>query len=177
MKKAKIKNKVQKQKVEINETYSFKTMIITIIILIIVFLLFYLITTLVVKPNSDNKEYNDSMTEIDDTKITLNHLLDRNKEEYYVLATMKSMYPSDVNYNEIYDKYITDYSSKENALDFYKIDLDDALNKNYVGNDLNITESLENMKLNNEILFKIKNGKIDSYYVGNSKIINVLSSL
>lgn len=181
MKTAKLRKNNKKQEKEIiKEEYSAKTMITIVVIILAIFLMFYLITTLVVKPvkqsNTDNP-----ITEIDSTKITLSHLLDRSEEEYYVLATKKSLYSesvsSKINYTEIYNKYIKDYKSKENSKPFYYVDLDDALNSNFVSEELNITDDIKNIKLNNEVLFKINNGKIEKYYVGNSEIAKALSNL
>lgn len=179
MKTARIRNNNKKEKKEVimEEEYSLKKMLITIGILILVFLVFYFITTLVVKPvEPDNT--NNTITEIDSTKVTLSHLLDRKESEYYVLATKNSLYETlNVNYETIYSQYITDYSKQEDSLAFYRSNLDDALNKNFVGEETNITENLEELKLSDEVLFKIKDGKIDSYSVGHSEIVKTLSSL
>ena len=181
MKAARIRknNKKEKEKT-FEEEYSFKKMSIIIITIIIVFLAFYFITTLVVKQVKDDNS-NNVISELDSTKITLNHLLDRKEQEYFVLATKKSLYQtssySNIDYTEIYNKYIKDYSLKENSIAFYYVDLDDALNRSFISEEINITENIENLRINDEILFKVIGGKINSYYVGNSEIIKALSSL
>lgn len=178
MRKAKIKNSNKDKKVEIEkEEFSLKKMALVIIILMLIFVSFYFITTLVVKPVEETE--NISSTQIDSSKITLNHLLDRKEKEYYVLATKKSVYSSnkDVNYVEIYNKYINDYSKNDYALPIYIVELENALNKNFVGEELKITEDLNQLKLNDEVLFEIKDGKINKYYVSNSEIVKKLSSL
>ena len=180
MKKAKLIKKIKNDNVKMpKDSYSLKDLILIIIVLVVILGMFYLITVLIVKPAKDSN-INNSVTEIDYTKITLNNLLNRKEEEYYVLATKESLYAaisSDINYTQLYNNYISEYSSLENALPFYNIDLDDALNKNYVSNELNISNDISEIKLNDEVLFKIKNGKIDKYFVGNSKILKALSDL
>ena len=180
MKTAKLKkNKKQETTKPVENQYSVKSMIILVVILVVTFIAFYFITTLVVNPVEENNDTN-TITEIDSTKITLSNLLNRKENEYYVLAIKESLYDnsySKINYTEIYDGYIETYSKIENAIPFYRIDLDDALNKNYLSEELNITEDLSNLKINNEVLFKIKDGKIESYHVGNSDIVKVLSDL
>lgn len=179
MKTARIRNNNKKEQKEVitEEEYSMKKMVIIIVSLIVVFLVFYFITTLVVKPVKQNNTDN-TRTEIDSTKITLNHLLDRKESEYYVLATKSSLYSKlNVNYETIYNQYITDYKKEENALTFYKLNLDDALNKSFIGEETNITDNLQELKLSDEALFKIKDGKIDSYSIGHSEIVKTLSSL
>lgn len=180
MKKARIKNNNKnKENVMQKEEYSLKKIVVSIIILIIIFLAFYFITTLVVKPVETNND--DNIAEIDSSKITLSNLLDRKEKEYYVLAIKNSLYSSssytNINYQEIYNKYIKDYEKNDGALTVYIADLDDALNKNYTSDELKITDNLQELELNNEVLFKIKEGKIEEYYVGNSEIVKALSSL
>lgn len=180
MKKAKlIKSNKQEQKPIENETYSIKNLLLIIVIITTVLGIFYLITILVVQPAEENNTSN-TVTEIDSTKITLNHLLDRKEDEYYVLATKKTLYDeygSKINYSELYNNYVSSYSSIENSLPFYYVDLDDALNKNYLSDELNISDNISEIKLNNEALFKIKNSQIEEYYVGSSDILETLKKL
>lgn len=179
MKKGRIK-KVEKKESKIveNDSYSIKNLLLIIFLLVVIFGVFYFITTLIVKPTEEDKS--NTVTELDYTKITLNNLLDRKEDVYFVLATKESVDNNQnfkTNYKEIYTNYINDYSEKEDALKFYNVDLDDALNKSYISDESNITENLSDLKLNDDVLFKIENGKIDKYYVGSSKIIEALSEL
>lgn len=180
MKVAKIKKVKKKQERQLNTNeYSIKNMIITIFIILLVFLGFYFITKLVVKPNKNNSSSVEEV-QLDSSKITLNNLLNRTEEEYYVLAYKESLYKeiySKMNYLEIYEKYINDYKEKENSLKVYMVNLDDALNKNYESDNLNISNNINEIKLNNEVLFKIKSGSIEEYYVGSSDISDALSTL
>ena len=130
-------------------------MIIIVIVLSAIFLVFYFITNLVVKPVEQVNNTN-NITEIDSNAITLNNLLNRKESEYYVLTIKESLYDSSynkINYTEIYNGYIDNYGKTENALPFYRVNLDDALNKSYLDKELNITEDLSNLKLNDEVLF------------------------
>lgn len=162
---------------EVAETYSIKNMLIIIISICIVFAIFYVITTFVVKDNKEISNDN-NIAVIDNTKIVLSQLLSRKEKEYYVIATnTNSSSYIDANYLNIYNNYINQYKQKENSIPFYYVNLDDALNKNYVSNELNITNELKELKLNDEILFKIKEGKIIDSFVGSDKILKHLSSL
>ena len=181
MKKAKIVTKAKKEdKKEITESYSLKDLLKIVLTLLIVFAVFYFITVLVVKPNNNNSGHDNSNVQIDSSKITISNLLNRSESEYYVLATKASLYEgisSKMNYSEIYNKYISDYKSKDDSSKFYEVDLDDAFNKRYLSDDLNISDDLEEMQINDEVLFKISNHKIEAYYVGSDSIIKALSSL
>lgn len=176
MKKAKINKQNVKEKNDIvQETYSIKKFILIILILVVVLGAFYLITTFVVKP-SEQEEPNNTITQIDYTKTTMNNLLNRKENEYYVLATL-SQDNSQVNYLELYNNYINEYSEEENSLTFYNINLNDALNKNYIGDELNVSNNISEIKLNDDVLFKIKNSEIEEYFVGSKKILEKLSVL
>ena len=181
MKKAKIAKTIEKkQTVNENDNYSIKKLLMIILSLVIVFSIFYFITTLIVKPSKKGSGTNNLIQEIDTTKITLNHLLDRNETDYYVLVTKPSLYESKIlkiNYIEIYNNYIKDYKNKDDSKKFYSVNLDDVLNKKYASDDINISENLNELKLNDEILFKISNHSIDKYYVGREEIIKALSNL
>ena len=176
MKKEKLIKQTKKEEKQMEkDSYSLKNLVSIIIIIVIILGVFYLITTLVIDPVEVNNT-NNSITDIDSTKITLNNLLNRNENEYYVLAT-KENDNNKINYLELYNNYINTYSSKENALPFYNVDLKDALNKNYIAEELNISNEISELKLNDETLFKIKNGKIEEYFVGSKEILKALSTL
>lgn len=178
MKVAKIRKKEQKRESLPTESYSIKTLLKILLIIIMVFGIFYFITTFLVKENV--VETNDPVSVIDSTKIIVSQLLNRSEKEYYVLATKKNLYESghiETNYLELYKKYISKYTEKDNSLPIYYIDLDNALNKKYFGNELNLTDDISELKLNDEVLFKIKEGKIEKTYVGKSKILDKLSRI
>ena len=184
MKKAKIvktQKSIQESKVnDIDESYSLKKFIFIILILVLVFAIFYFITILVVRPSKEQNLSNNTSSQIDTSKILIGQLLDRNENEYYALAIKPSLYndySSKIDYVQIYNKYIGDYKSRDNSLKFYTIDLDDALNKNYLSDKTNITDNLSELSISDEALFKVNNGKIEKYYVGSESIINALSQL
>lgn len=176
MKKAKlIKTSNKEEKQMEKDSYSLKNLLSIIIALVVVLGIFYFITTLVVKPVKQD-DTNNTITEIDSKKITLNNLLNRKEVEYYVLATKESK-NTHANYSELYNNYINGYNKEEGALSFYNVNLDDALNKNYLSDELNISDDISEIKLNDDVLFKIKNGKIEEYFVGSSDILEALSNL
>ncbi len=179
MRTAKIRKNKKEQKQQImEEEYSVKKMAIIIVIIIIVFALFYLITTLVVKPAKEEKI--ETPVVFDSSKILLSGLLNRDEDEYYVLAVKKvsdiSSY-QEIDYMTIYNKFITQYKNTKDSLKFYYVDLDNGLNSNYISDKTNISSNLEELKLSEDVLFKIKKGKIESSYIGHEKIIEALKDL
>lgn len=175
MKKAKLVKNNKKQEIIEKDSYSLKSFLLIILVLVIILGIFYFITTLVVKPVNPTDNDN-GVTIIDETKITLNNLLNRKEKEYYVLAT-KQNNNKEANYQTLYNNYINEYKKQENALTFYNINLDDALNKGYISDKLNISNDLSELKVNDDILFKIKDNKIEEYFAGSKNILNQLSTL
>lgn len=175
MKKAKLVKNNKKQEIIEKDSYSLKSFLLIILVLVIILGIFYFITTLVVKPVNPTDNDN-GVTIIDETKITLNNLLNRKEKEYYVLAT-KQNNNTQANYQTLYNNYITEYKKQEGALTFYNINLDDALNKGYISDKLNISNDLSELKVNDDILFKIKDNKIEEYFAGSKNILKELSTL
>lgn len=176
MKVAKLKKTEEKNKKPIIEEaeFSIKNLIKTIIVIVLVLAVFYGITIFVVKPLVSEKKT--EPVQFDSSKITMNQLLTRKEKKYYVLAVKESQYLnlySQFNYFELYNNYINTYKEKEDSLNFYWIDMDDAFNKAHWGEELDI----KNLIINDDVLFKIANGKISDYYVGHEKILNALKKL
>lgn len=178
MKKAKLRKAEETKEMEVIESYSIKSVIKIILVVAIIFAIFYAITTIVVEKTPVSEE--NSVVVIDSTKITLGQLLNRKEEQYFVLATKPSLYKSAntyANYTEFYNNYINKYNQQTDSLEFYYVDLDDAMNKRYFGEELNITDEMDKLMLNDEVLFKINNGKIEKSYVGKDSIIEKLSNI
>lgn len=152
------------------ESYNPKSIILIIGIIVALFVAFYFITTIVLK----NKKSEDIVTEsiIKKDNIMFGQLLNRNESEYYVLA-----YKEDSKFNEIYNNYIKTYNEKEDALSIYKINLSDGFNKSYLAEETNVTDEINKLTVSDETLFKISDGKIDTYNVGYDEIIETLKEI
>ncbi len=180
MKKAKLIKKNEKQEMVDNE-YSVKTMVKTILIVLIIFGLFYLITYFVLNKKTESSDI-ETPAVIDNEKITVSNILNQKEDEYYVLATKKSLYDKtttkyEPNYIEMYNTYISKYQQEDDSLKVYKIDLDSAFNKNYISDKTSISDNASEIKISDEVLIKVSNKKIVNYYVGHSKIVEALKEL
>lgn len=176
MKVAKLKKTNEKKKVvEVEETeFSVKKLIQTVVIILLVLTVFYIITVFVVKPTVNEK--NSEHVQFDTTKITMNQLLTRKEDNYYVLAVKESAYLNlytTFNYFELYNNYIKQYTAKENSLKFYWIDMDDAFNASHWSNELDI----DNFIINDDVLFRVSDGKLSSYYIGHEEILKELQKI
>ena len=176
MKVAKIKKQKNKKVEPVVEKYSVQTMLKLILVILITFIAFYLITYFVVRDKKGETVVNE-VTEIDTSVITFNGLLNRKEAEYYVLAYDSDIDNDKTDYISLYKNYINNYKSEGDALSFYTIDIRDAFNKSFISEEMNISDNLEELKVNDEVLFKIKDGKIEKTYVGNENIIDKLSRL
>ena len=171
----KIKQKqIKEQPVTLDDNYQAKNMFIIIIIIVVLLVPLYFITTLVLNNNKEEKQpvTDNNPVEIQTEKILVGQLLNRNNSSYYVIA-----YNKDNKMINLFNQYLDDYKKKEEHLNIYKIDLDDGLNKNYISETTNITDDLKDLKLSDTTLFKIVDGKINSYYVGNNDVIDALKEI
>lgn len=184
MKAAKLKKKgyIETEKnVETREQYSIKNFIKIVLIIALVFSTFYFIT--IVVTNNQEQEQEENYTVIDSEKIILSNLFSQKEDKYYVLAIKESLRKENLNesinadYTELYNQYISEYSNNENALTFYKVDLDDAFNKSFIADEENVVSDIDKLKLSDETLMKIENGKITKYYIGHKDITDALKEL
>ena len=171
MKKIKQK-KIKQQPITLDDNYQAKNMFIIIIVIIVLLVPLYFITTLVLNNQNTEEIKNNNPVKIQNEKILVGQLLNRKESSYYVIA-----YKKDNKMINLFDNYINDYKKKEDYLPFYKIDLNDGFNKGYISTTTNITDNLKDMKLSDTTLFKIVDGKIDSYYVGNDKVVEMLKEI
>lgn len=171
MKKIKQK-KVKEQPVTLDDNYHAKNMFIIIIIIVVLLVPLYFITTLVIDNNKEEKVVEKTPVTIQSEKILVGQLLNRPNESYYVIA-----YKKDNKMITLFNNYINDYKNNEDHLEVYKIDLDDGLNKGYIKEETNITDNLKDLKISDTTLFKIVDGKIDNYYVGNENVIDALKEI
>ena len=70
----------------------------------------------------------------------------------------------------MYDKYITDYKKKENHLKVYEINLNESFNKDFIAATENIVNDVENFKVSDETLLKIKDKKVEVHKTGSNEI-------
>ena len=104
---------------------------------------------------------------ISNTDIIVGNMLNRPYEEYYVIA-----FGSKSNLVNYYDTLVSKYTSEKDALKMYYIDMDDKLNQKYKASE-NVTttfDSLENLKLGEFTLLKIKNKKVTKIITSDEEI-------
>ncbi len=98
----------------------------------------------------------------------MGQILNRPEKEYYVAI-----------YNQVEGDYITDmlslvyeYSSKKESLPIYSVDLSNKLNEGYYDpENVNVkAQKLDEMKVGDITLLKIKKGKISKYIVDYAKM-------
>ena len=143
----------------------------TIILSIVgVICVFYIITMLVTKNNGSLKyQPKNEIAQISYTQILGSDILKKNGT-YYVLVEN-----DDDEYISLFKTYISTYTSSDEHLDFYYVDLKDALNKKYLSEKSNV--SIDNLKFSDTTLLKISNGNIESSYTDSNSINEHLKSL
>ena len=101
---------------------------------------------------------------------TVGTMFNRPEEEYYLIFD---------EYTENLNQYLTSilyrYSSEEDKLPIYQIDMNDGFNTKYIGEQGNPSaQKVEDVKINGITLIKISNGKNVKYIEGIENIENEL---
>lgn len=161
----KIKNTKDKMKNEITEnTLSLRTLIMIFGIILVVFLVFYLLTIVILDKTKEKYEFNNPGLQVDENDISINGIFKQEEDLYYVLAINDE-------FSETYEIYT---SSLENL---YNINLDDALNKTIISDEMVIDEDPKNIKINDTTLFVIENKTLKEYHVGKENVLTYLRNL
>lgn len=168
--------KVEDKSSEVEKAdYSELSKLLKIVLVIVAILLVFYGLTYLIAANKNKKKDDDKVVSFDYSTILMSNLLSQNKSEYYVLATYK-----DDNYVETYKSIMTLYTNKADSLKVYNVDLDSKFNSSYFDKKLEnsvIDSNISNLKVNGSTLFKVRNGMIESSYVGHQSIIDYLNSI
>lgn len=157
-KKDKTKNKVNFKTEEQKEIMKF--LILLVVIVVCVVGVYFFTRAFVTKDLKEDKTEETTPAAINYNVTIVGSLLNRPYDEYYVLA-----YDSEsVSINKYQGVYST-YTNKEKAIKMYYIDLGNALNSSYYSEDETNpnAQSIDELKLGDFTLIKVKNGKIVKY--------------
>lgn len=158
-------------KYETEEQKEVKKFIYVIIGLVIIIVGIYFFTRAFITKDLFKKDSDITYTDgvVNDDVAIVGTMLNRPYEEYYVLA-----FDSDGTQANYYNGIASKYMSNENSLKIYYIDLNNALNKKYIAgeNDAVSTkfETIENLKMGEITLFKVKNQKVTKMLTDVEKI-------
>jgi len=134
------------------------------LIIVVVFMLFYALTVTISNKKNKPSIENNNADSIQYAEILLGTIFNKKENSYYVLAEFKDE-------EKNYSSYINEYNKKEDALNIYYVDMNDAMNSKYINDEENITNDISNLKISKTTLFKIENGQIVEHYSGNEKIL------
>lgn len=146
--------------------------LIEIVAIIAVIILVFFFVTNLIKKNANKENTNNSEVYIQYNEILISNLLKQNNKEYYVF-----IYDTEDMYNATYNSYITMYNLKENAVKFYRADLNSGFNKNFVAEESKITSNMDEFKVKGSTLIKVANAKVVASYQTSEDILGHLKSL
>ena len=141
------------------------------VVIVVIFVVFYFIT--VFTTGRKKGDYTKAITIpsiIQYDTILLGELYNQKDTDYYVLVETK-----DDPYISIFESLLTQGSTKENGLPYYKVDLSSALNQKFVGETANFAQ--ESLKVVDTTLFRIQNGTLIAYYETSEAILEYLKTL
>lgn len=158
-----------------NDNEFYKLIKITLI-LIICFAIFYGITYYVTKNSNyvtGDGSSPDTIATIQYDKIIVGDIKNQKRDEYYVLLEK-----ADSNDYALYQTYLSQYTSKENALKVFEVDMNDIFNQDYYADESNInTEDMSEFRIKGATLLKIKDGSITDFYEGKDAIVEQLKNM
>lgn len=161
--------RVQKEQIE-SSTYELRRLSTILISIVGVISIFYIITVIVTRKSGLlHYQISDEISQISYTEILASDIL-RKDGIYYVLVKDNS----DV-YISLYETYISSYTSSEEHMQVYSVDLNDALNQNYRAEQNNL--SPEKLQFKGTTLLKISNNVIEASYEDSTSINEHLKSL
>ena len=154
------------------DKYNVKELLTFIIIILVVLVLFYGLTMLITNKKNSNdyieNNNSESDTKIDYEKILAQNALSQKENSYYVFAYTNS----DENVTT-YNNDLISYKNKENALNVYYVELDNAFNKNNYAGESNFEDGKVIFKATT--LLKVENGVLVEKYESKDEINSALS--
>lgn len=167
--KAKRKRKENKEVIETTSPNS----ILKVTFLVLAFLCaFYLLTLYITHKNNPSSNNEESSNTVEDTTgISIGKSLSMDGE-YYVLFYDKS----NTEISSTYRNLVVSYSSLENALPIYTVDMGSAFHKSFVTEEESNKNpaSEEEFKINGPTLIKVSNQKVQDYIEGEESIKETL---
>ena len=124
------------------------------------------------KNKTESTEPKEEVTHIDMDMILINQLLSQPEDNYYVLLTIEN----DSN-NTTYESLKEEYYKVENHKKIYNANINDPMNKSFVGDETVLEGELKDFKFEKSTLLEIENGSIKNKYIGSTEILSKLSEL
>lgn len=155
----------------INDNNEILKLLKFIILVSLIVLAFYVVTLFV---NKDEEQAStETPTTIQYDYILVGNILTQPSEDYYVLAKTSD----DIN-SQVYEAYLSNYTSIKDALRVYYIDLDNPLNSKFLKEESNFKfKNVTDISFKETTLLLIQDNKIKKTYEGKDNIIKVLTEL
>ena len=179
MKKKEYKKRIEKEKRELREyresNAGMNPKTFTIIAICVIGFVFLMFTFTKIKTGEWNlftkKNAVTYTAEVQDIKILCGSILNREEEEYFVLA-----YDMSSDDASLYETLSERYGNLGKGGKLYKLDLGNSRNNICLGDNINIVNDVKSLKLVKPSLIKVKNEKIIENYTSYSDIKNTLLS-
>lgn len=169
-KEKKVKSNIGKMKVKTTEQIELKNFLIVILVVLVCVLGLYFMTRAFVTKDlfgNDETEEKEVAGTVNYDVAIMGQLLNRPYSEYYVI-----IYDAGGEYMYDMSSLVSSYKALEKHKHIYTIDLGNELNASYYSpEEVNTkAKSLEEIKLGDTTLIKVKDGKINKYIVDYEKM-------
>lgn len=169
---AKKSNSKKIESKKINNEYNMLTLIKIVIVVTVIFLVFYGLTIIIKQDKKNPESENKTPVTIQYNEILIGNIFDQNNDNYYVLIE-----DNDDIQVQVYETYLNQYSKKENAKRVYTAKLNNMFNKQYISEEINLSDNIVEFKVSGTTLLEISNKKIVNSYKNKAEIIELLKSI
>ncbi len=142
---------------------------ITVGVALFLILTYFIAGLLTGEINLKKKKKVEQETYIQYEEIISGEILNRNDNDYYVMTLNFTD-----NLASYYLSFIDNYTSQENSLPFYIVDLDKKVNNNILKGDDEYIQSptkVEDIRVLSPTILKVSNHKVVSYIIGQEKVM------
>ena len=156
---------------KVNTTDELKKLVLLILLVTTFFFIFYGITVLILNKDEEKKETTE-ITQIDYEQILVTQILTQPEKNYYVIAKVEN----DAN-NSTYESLIESYYENKEHKKVYRINLNDAMNKSFIGDKTDLQGDVKNFKFEKATLLEIEDKTIKNITEGSTDILEKLKNL
>lgn len=147
-----------------------KKVIIILVVIVILLGGTYLLTTKILKKSNSTTSNKVTKNSIQYDEILAGESFNQNNDEYYVIYFDKS------NNSSSFSSLVSSYQLNNTKTRMYSVDLSSGFNKDYVTDGEAVVHDINDFKVKDGTLIKVKNGEVEEVITDTAEITNILNS-
>ena len=147
-----------------------KKVIIILVVIVILLGGTYLLTTKILKKSNSTTSNKVTKNSIQYDEILAGESFNQNNDEYFVIYFDKS------NNSSSFSSLVSSYQLNNTKTRMYSVDLSSGFNKDYVTDGEVVVHDINDFKVKDGTLIKVKNGEVEEVITDTTEITNILNS-